>query len=107
MDWQYTIEGKGVQDIIFLIIESFSVDNIEKYCKNILNYYYDNIMKHNPNLSYTKQEYLDDIRDSICCFPLLVAIWFGSAKEEDLIDKEFPYNFIQKFIKITNVMTVV
>jgi hypothetical protein len=31
IDWQYIANGKGVQDIVFFMIESFSIENINKY----------------------------------------------------------------------------
>ena len=39
IDWQYICIGKGVQDLVFFMIESFEIDTINKY-KNIFKYYY-------------------------------------------------------------------
>ena len=98
LDWQYIAIGKGVQDLIFFIIESFEVDNIIKFYNLFINYYYIKINEHITD--YTMQEYKQDIKDSICYFPFFVAIWFGTVSPDELIDKNFPFFFIKKLFVI-------
>ena len=45
IDWQYISEGKGVQDLIFFIIESFDIDQIKYIFPIFKNYYYYKIIK--------------------------------------------------------------
>jgi len=95
LDWQYITIGKGVQDLIFFLIESFDLDNIKLNFPIFKNYYYKKLIENNiKNYSYT--EYENDLKNSVCYFPFFVAIWFGSLSQDDLIDKNFPFFFIQK-----------
>ena len=96
IDWQYICEGKGVQDIIFFMIESFESEVIKNYFNIIIDYYYNKII--NNNIEYDKQEYNNDITYSISYFPMLVALWFGNINQDELIDKNFPFIFIKKFL---------
>jgi HAD superfamily hydrolase (TIGR01509 family) len=95
LDWQYNVIGKGIQDLIFFIIESFDIDIIPKVYKLFINYYYIKINKYIHN--YTLEQYTQDIKDSICYFPFFVSVWFGTVPEDELIDKNFPLLFIKKF----------
>ena len=42
------------------------------------------------------EEYEKDFINSICYYPFFVAIWFGTLNEDELIDKKFPSEFINK-----------
>ena len=46
--------------------------------------------------NYSYDDYEKDFINSICYYPFFVAIWFGITPEEDLIDKNFPFFFINK-----------
>jgi hypothetical protein len=96
IDWQYICEGKGIQDIIFFMIESFESEVIKNYYNIIIDYYYNKIIVN--NISYDKQDYHNDISYAISYFPMLVALWFGNINQDELIDKNFPFIFIKKFI---------
>lgn len=96
IDWQYICEGKGIQDIIFFMIESFESEVIKNYYNIIIDYYYSKII--NSNIEYNKIHYYNDISYSISYFPMLVALWFGNINQDELIDKNFPFIFIKKFI---------
>jgi hypothetical protein len=38
---------------------------------------------------------------------MFVAVWFGTISQEELIDKNFPYRFIQKYIAfLTKCLTI-
>ena len=95
IDWQYIANGKGVQDIVFLIIESYDIDKIEVYCPIFKNYYFSKLLENNVE-NYSYDDYEKDFINSICYYPFFVAIWFGITPEEDLIDKNFPFFFINK-----------
>jgi len=97
IDWQYINYGKGVQDIVFFLIESYNIQKIKEYHNLIKEYYY--IKCKDLGIKYyTEEEYKKDFIYSILYFPLFVSIWFGTLFQDDLIDKNFPYFFIQKFL---------
>jgi thiamine kinase-like enzyme len=95
IDWQYIVEGKGVQDIVFFMIESFEIDRINSIYPILIHYYYDKISK---NFNYPPNEYHNDINYAIAYFPTLVAIWFGTIDMSELNDKNFPFFFIKKYL---------
>jgi hypothetical protein len=46
--------------------------------------------------NYSKEEYEEDFKNASYYFPFFVAIWFGTLNEDELIDKNFPSEFINK-----------
>jgi hypothetical protein len=98
IDWQYLANGKGVQDIVFFMMESFSVENIKAYHELFKMYYYMKIKENGIN--YSMEAYQKDFEYAICYFPLFVAVWFGTTPTEELIDVSFPFLFIQKFVAV-------
>ena len=95
IDWQYICIGKGVQDIVFFLIESFTIDKIKLYYPIFIQYYYIKLIS-NGIKNYSYDEYLKDVKNAMCYFPFFVAVWFGTTPEDSLIDKNFPFFFIQK-----------
>lgn len=96
IDWQYVHEGKGVEDIVFFLIESFSISTMKKNKKMFTNFYYDCLQKYiNPEI-YSYEEYLKDFEISSYYFPFFVAMWFGTLDESKLSDVEFPRRFIHR-----------
>jgi len=101
IDWQYICIGKGVQDIIFFLIESFTIDKIKLYYPIFIEYYYIKLIS-NGVKNYSYDEYMKDVKNAICYFPFFVAVWFGTTPEDSLIDKNFPFFFIQKLFYLIN-----
>ena len=101
IDWQHCCIGKGVQDLIFFIIESFDINTIKRIYPLFKHYYYNKIIE--SNIDYSYQQYEMDIYDSICYIPFFTSIWFGTVPNDELIDKNFPYFFISKFILLLNI----
>ena len=95
IDWQYVIIGKGVQDIVFFMIESFNIEKVKILCPIFKNYYYIKLMENGVE-NYNYDDYQNDFINAVCYFPFFVCIWFGSLNHDDLIDKNFPFFFIQK-----------
>ena len=95
IDWQYISIGKGVQDLVFFMIESFDISIINKYKILFKNYYYIKLLE-NGITNYSIDEYNEDYDTSVYYFPFFVAIWFGTVSDDELIDKNFPFFFIQK-----------
>jgi len=88
LDWQYIVKGKGIQDIAFLLIESFDIQDHERILNQYLKYL---------NLDYN---YKEDFKNALCYFPFYVAMWFGTVDDKDLIDVTFPKKYIPKLFKI-------
>ena len=93
-DWQYVSIGKGVQDLVFFSIESFDIPYLKKHQMEWIEYYYGAL----DDTSYTLDEYVQDLADSVLYFPLFVALWFGTIAEDELIDKQFPRRFIERWM---------
>ena len=102
IDWQYVGYGKGVQDIVFFMIESFNILDIKDRALLFKEYYYVKCRDYGM-LTYSKEEYDKDFVYSIFYFPLFVAIWFGTLPSDELIDKNFPFFFIQKLINFIKI----
>jgi hypothetical protein len=105
IDWQHCAIGKGVQDLIFFIIESFDITNIKSIFNLTKEYYYIKIIEYGIT-NYPIEEYESDIQDAICYIPFFTSIWFGTVPQDELIDKNFPYFLISKlFYLLENVAT--
>jgi beta-phosphoglucomutase len=94
IDWQYVAMGKGVQDVVFFLIESFDLAHIKIYYPLFIHYYYVKLKEY--GILYDYDEYERDVKYALCHFPFFVAMWFGTVPQDELIDKNFPYFFIQK-----------
>lgn len=101
IDWQYICYGKGVQDLVFFMIESFEIETINKYKNIFKDYYYIKLLE-NGVQNYSFDEYNIDFKNSINYFPFFVAIWFGTVNEDELIDTNFPFFFIQRLFNFIN-----
>jgi HAD superfamily hydrolase (TIGR01509 family) len=95
IDWQHCAIGKGVQDLIFFVIESFEITNIKSIFYLAKYYYYRKILEYGI-INYSFEEYENDIYNAICYVPFFTSIWFGTIPQDELIDKNFPYFFIKK-----------
>jgi hypothetical protein len=99
LDWQHCSIGKGVQDLAFFIIESFDLDNIDTVMPLFKSYYYCKLSEYGVK-NYPREDFENDMYDAFCYVPFFTAVWFGSMSEDQLIDKNFPFFFIQKLFKI-------
>jgi beta-phosphoglucomutase-like phosphatase (HAD superfamily)/dTDP-glucose pyrophosphorylase len=95
IDWQHCAIGKGVQDLIFFIIESFDIVNIKLIFDLTTKYYYKKLLEYGI-ANYSIDEYENDIYDAICYIPFFTSVWFGTTPQDELIDKNFPYFLISK-----------
>ena len=101
IDWQHCAIGKGVQDLIFFIIESFDFANIKTVFNLTKYYYYKKLLEYGVS-NYSFEEYENDIYKAICYIPFFTSIWFGTIPQDELIDKNFPYFFINKLFYLIN-----
>ncbi len=95
IDWQYIVLGKGVQDLVFFMIESFDVSKMKIYNNLFKEYYYIKLIETGV-INYSKMDFEKDFENASYYFPFFVAMWFGTISEDELIDKNFPVNFIKK-----------
>lgn len=104
IDWQYVNHGKGVSDLVFFMIESFDIHTLDKFNIIFIEYYYNKVLEYGV-LNYDKSTYYKDFILSSCFYPFFVAIWFGVIPQDELIDINFPFFYIQKlfhFLEINN-----
>jgi hypothetical protein len=76
------------------MIESFDKDVIFKYRDIFKEHYYNRLIGN--GVSYDRSEYEIDFKNATHYFPFFVAMWFGTISEDELIDKKFPQEFIQR-----------
>jgi HAD superfamily hydrolase (TIGR01509 family) len=99
IDWQHCAIGKGVQDLIFFIIESFCITNIKSIFNLTKEYYYQKLLEYGV-VNYSVEEYERDIYNAICYIPFFTSVWFGTISQDELIDKNFPYFLISKMFHL-------
>jgi beta-phosphoglucomutase len=95
IDWQHCAIGKGTQDLIFFVIESFEIQNIKYIFPLFKNYYYKKLLEYGVK-NYSYEEFEIDLKDALCYIPFFTAVWFGTIPNDELIDPCFPYFFISK-----------
>lgn len=98
IDWQYVAIGKGVQDVIFFLIESFDLVHLKINYPLFIHYYY--VCLKQNGIVYNYDEFMKDVKTASWHFPFFVAIWFGTVTTDELLDKNFPYFFIQKLFAL-------
>ncbi len=103
IDWQYVCEGKGVQDLVFFLVESFDKDTMDRHRNLLKEYYFVKLHEHGVT-DYDRVDFERDFRDAAQFFPFFVAVWFGTVDEDELIDKNFPFFFIQKLFHFLSCM---
>ena len=88
LDFQYINLNKGINDIVFLLIESVDFD--EELYVNIIT---------SNNIEYNYNDYIKDLKNSLSIFPFVVNVWFNTEDKNNLTDKDFPLNFLNKLMK--------
>lgn len=99
LDWQHTAVGKGVQDLVFFLIESFSLEAIMRVQSQFKTHYYSTLTKLIGE-EYTQENYDKDFNQALCYIPIFTAVWFGTVPDDQLIDKDFPHVFIKKLFAL-------
>ena len=85
IDWQFCCVGKGVQDLILFIIDSYEINNINLLYNILINYYYKKLLEYKI-INYSFNDYEQDINDAISYIPFFTAIWFGSIQNNSNIN---------------------
>lgn len=99
IDWQHCAIGKGVQDLVFFLIESFSIENMESLFPIAYKHYLLSLQNKGIN-NYDEKTLILDMYYAICYVPFFTAVWFGTVPTDELIDKEFPCLFIKKMVRM-------
>lgn len=103
IDWQHCAIGKGVQDLVFFIVESFDINKLKTVYPILKNYYYLKLTQYNIN-DYDLKTFEIDIEKAIKFIPFFTAVWFGTTPEDELIDKNFPYFLISKLFYLLEII---
>jgi beta-phosphoglucomutase-like phosphatase (HAD superfamily)/thiamine kinase-like enzyme len=98
LDWQFASVGKGVQDLVFMMIESFSMEKMD-VCYSLLKDYYFTKLQEYGVTNYSKEEYEADFKAAVAYYPFFVAIWYGSMESEKLLDKNFPFFYLRRYVR--------
>jgi len=104
IDWQHCGIGKGVQDFIFFIIESFDISQTEIVYSILKPYYYKKLAEY--GIHYSAEEYERDLYDAVCYIPFFTSVWFGTVPQEELIDANFPFFFINKMFYLLAIIKI-
>jgi hypothetical protein len=86
LDWQYIVAGKGVQDVVFCMVESYDNPDQEEWKQTYLNAL--------GRPEYSRKQLDKDWNLALCHFPIYVCVWFGILPDEELTDPAFPPRFI-------------
>lgn len=92
IDWQYIAAGKGVQDLVFLLIESYTPEKCKELFGLLTGYYVQVTKELGSDVCMTT--FKRDLHNAMCYYPFFVAVWFGTTPPEDLIDVNFPFFYI-------------
>ncbi|NDC83805.1 hypothetical protein EB093_09140, partial [bacterium] len=95
IDWQHCCIGKGVQDLVFFIVESFDIANVRPIFQLAKQYYYLKLLEYGIT-KYSPEDYQRDLDDALRFVPFFTCVWFGTTPQDELIDKNFPYFLITK-----------
>jgi len=93
IDWQYSGPGKGIEDIVFLLVESCDMDKFEDLATTLTNAYFDRI-QHLDDIEVPPVERKAQISCALAGFPFFVAVWFGCIDASKLSDQNFPFLYI-------------
>ena len=99
IDWQHCAIGKGVQDLVFFVVESFDISDLIPVFNLAVEYYYKKLKEYGV-VGYSRKEFEDDLYFSLCYVPFFTSIWFGTTPQDELIDANFPYFFITKMFHL-------
>ena len=95
IDWQYATTGKGIEDIVFMLVESCPLALFADLAKPIIKSYYDKI-QHLSGVTIPSDVRTAETKCALSGFPLFVAIWFGTIDRCQLVDPNFPFLYITR-----------
>lgn len=93
IDWQYAGPGQGIEDIIFMLVESCANGDFEQLASPLINAYYAERERHDGvNVSTNERD--AQVSCALAGFPLFVALWFGCIDASKLSEPNFPFLYI-------------
>ena len=93
IDWQYARPGQGIEDIVFLLVESCDISDFENLAQILIDSYYDERQKQD-DVAVPKHERGVQVSSALAGFPLFVAVWFGCIDASKLTEPNFPFLYI-------------
>ena len=93
IDWQYARPGQGIEDIVFLLVESCDISDFENLAQILIDSYYDERQKQD-DVAVPKHERSVQVSSALAGFPLFVAVWFGCIDASKLTEPNFPFLYI-------------
>ena len=101
IDWQYAGPGQGIEDVIFLLVESCEITNFKLMADSLINAYYDE-RERLDNVQVASSERRVQVSCALAGFPLFVAVWFGCIDASKLSEPNFPFLYV---IRLANAFT--
>lgn len=95
IDWQYTRPGQGIEDVVFLLVESCEISNFKFMAEALINAYFDERQKLD-GMEFPPTQRRVQVSCALVGFPLFVAVWFGCMDASKLIEPNFPFLYITK-----------
>ena len=101
IDWQYAGPGQGIEDVVFLLVESCEITNFKLLADSLINAYYDERQKFD-DVEIPSSERCVQVSCALAGFPFFVAVWFGCIDASKLSEPNFPFLYI---IRLANAFT--
>ena len=93
-DWFNVHSGKGITDIVMLMLGHMDLETCIKWSTLIQHYYYYRLQE--MGMVYDHAVYIRDFRLSLCFLPFFWALWIGTLPRDMLKDANQPFAYIQK-----------
>ena len=93
-DWCNVHHGKGVTDIVMLMLGHMDLETCSSWSLLIQHYYYYRLQE--MGMVYDYEVYIRDFRLSLCFLPFFWALWIGTLPRDMLKDANQPFVYIQK-----------
>jgi len=93
IDWQYAGPGHGIEDIVFLLVESCESSDFHNLTNTLTRAYFDEIEKLD-DIQVPPVERQALISCALAGFPFFVAVWFGCIDAGKLSEPNFPFLYI-------------
>ena len=100
-DRQYAGPGQGIEDLVFLLVESCEITNFKLLADSLINAYYDERQKLD-DVEIPSSERCVQVSCALAGFPFFVAVWFGCIDASKLSEPNFPFLYI---IRLANAFT--
>lgn len=95
IDWQYAGPGQGIEDVIFLLVESCDTANFKLLAESLIHSYYEERQKLD-DIELPRSDQIVQVSCALAGFPFFVAIWFGCIEAEKLTEPNFPFLYITR-----------